>query len=249
MASFFTSSKKPDNRTEQTECRICWRPFTEREPYMLRTLSCGHTSCKECLNEWTKAPNGRECPYCTQATNPPALLYPSLFTNKYYNINGELQNALITIPKANILSLGIQDWADNWNDWRWEEFDRQQEILTEEQYLHNTRFLDHDEKETYTKRIKNVCYEAELGRINYIINYLSSPVPYQYVRDKEKRINDGLIRRRILRSWGYTPSEAMSYDDDFKKSTITLEQLMPLKDKLIKNFTIPIIKIPNSNLR
>jgi hypothetical protein len=231
---------EPFNR----ECPICLR---EREPYMMTTLNCNHRACKEHLNFWGWQNNSRtiqnaqgdieevyaefsetlptRCPFCNQDNMVPR---PYLHRTEFNTRN-------------NVLGLTPEEWDDDWNDWRWEEYDRQIDLYTREKFEYDERskgidseyFVDNTDpwpEYAYLEIIADRVLDAEKRRNQQIHEYLYAKQYPKYANlqpDQELRYKRMIENRRELRSLGFEPKEARQLSRQIENGEITLDSLRP----------------------
>jgi len=231
------------------ECPICLR---EREPYMMRTLRCNHSACKEHLNSWGWQKNSRtirnargeievvyapfsqtlttNCPYCNQAGMVPK---PYLHRTEFN-------------PRHNVLGLTPEQWDDDWNDWRWEEYDRNLDLYTRNDFERSNPgyFIDDADpwpEDVYLEEIADRVQDAEKRRNQQIQNYLYAKQFPQYANlqpDEELRYKRMIENRRELRSLGFEPKDARELSRQIEKGETTLA--------IIRARVQPMFRIPIS---
>lgn len=65
------------NTPDQVDCTVCFEAY-EKGSYNVPTLECGHTMCRDCIDSWKAANNGRlTCPYCRKLD--PKVYTPAKF--------------------------------------------------------------------------------------------------------------------------------------------------------------------------
>lgn len=178
-----SSKRKRPTGCINDECPICLR---EREPYMMRMLECGHCACKEHLNVWGE--QSKRCPYCNQENMvPEPYLHQSLCK-----------------PEHNVLGLSQEDWEDNWNDWRWDQYDR----LLSEYPRDNYDFEEEDYRDYIASRIKDMEKNRNVSIQNFL--YAKRFPKYKDLQPTDElRYYELNKLRRILRTkHGYDPKRA-----------------------------------------
>jgi len=211
---------KPQERIN-AECPICLR---EREPYMMRTLRCNHSACKEHLNVW--GDQSDRCPYCNQ---PGMVPIPYLYQTEFN-------------PNNNVLGLTPEQWDD---DWRWEEYDRNLDLYTRDGFERSNPdyFIDDADpfpEDVYLEEIADRVRDAEKRRNTQIYNYLYAKTFPQYANlqpDEELRYKRMIENRRELRSLGFEPKDARELSRQIEKGETTLAIIHA---RLQPMFRIPI---------
>jgi hypothetical protein len=200
------------------------------------------------------------CPFCNQKDMVPRpYLHPTLFVpanNVLKQLTPEQwgsNNVFSLKPEQweydrsnNVFSLKPEQWEDDWNDWRWEVYENELRSYTRDDFEKANRgnyndwnadpFPEYD----YLLIIANKVRRLEENRNTHIAGYLQAkrfPNLYGELKpDQEIALKIAIETRRLLRSWGYEPEDALLKSIQIDKGEIKLDSLQPGQSM----FSLPI---------
>ncbi len=101
--------KEQEQEQEQEMCNICGDNSTTADNPII-TTSCKHTYHYECLKEWFKNYNSRECPYCREIYDPlPCIGEDSNFLQQFNKIPKKYKNICQSMDYCENIGLPMFD--------------------------------------------------------------------------------------------------------------------------------------------
>ena len=126
----------------EEECAICLSPMLY--PRLTRTLICGHTFHRKCINEWINIEHHTSCPTCRQSIEPKRKHH----LQQFIPIPGSA--TISDIKRANALIKGLRNAAT---------IDEALLLLSETDIIINNMQIS--DKKEMTEAVRAVWYETE----------------------------------------------------------------------------------------